>query len=341
MGYALPVDEVFEAYDRVVDAWDGRDGRIRVLLAPDWTPACSDELYQRVRRVASDKGTGFMTHMIETRSEMQHNVHAYGKTAMQRLNDLGVLGPDVSLSHFVWATDRDIEILADSGAVAVNDPGSNLRLSTGIARVRDIMKAGGRVCFGNRLDLILDRDDFFQELRLACYLQRVPTGFHEGRLDSEAVLRAAATNGALAARADDRTGSLTPGNDADLLVMSRKRVFWPRKRYEVSPVLDVILDRADATDLESVMVAGRLVLDDGTITTVNEQAVKDAYEEATERGLYDVQGPFVRWLEMAAEVDPYMREFYAPWVAEEVSEAYRYNTKTGPAGFAGGSRKAG
>ena len=137
-----------------------------------------------------------------------------------------MLGPDVSLSHFVWATDRDIEILADSGAVAVNDPGSNLRLSTGIARVRDIMKAGGRVCFGTDSISFSDRDDFFQELRLACYLQRVPTGFHEGRLDSEAVLRAAATNGALAARADDRTGSLTPGNDADLLVMSRKRVFW-------------------------------------------------------------------------------------------------------------------
>lgn len=341
MGYALPIDEVFQAYDRVVEAWDGKDGRIRVLLAPDWTPACSDDLYQRVRRVATEKATGFMTHMIETRSEMQFNMHAYGKTAMERLNDLGVLGPDASLSHFVWATDRDIQILADSGAVAVNDPGSNLRLSTGIARVRDIMNAGGKISFGTDSIGFSDRDDYFQELRLACYLQRVPTGFSEGRLDSEAVLRAAIGNGAQAARAEDRTGSLTPGMDADLLVVSRKRVFWPRKRYEVAPVLDVILDRTDATDLESAMVAGEVVLDEGTITTVNEQKVKDAFEEATERGMYELKGPFPRWMEMAVEVDPHMRAFYQPWVEEDVPAAHRWNTKTGPAWFDGGSRKEG
>ncbi len=340
MGYAHPVDDVFSAYEDVVDRWDQEDDRIRVLLAPDWTPAVSDELYVRCRRVASDKGTGIMTHMIETRSEMQFNIERYGKTAMERLADLGVLGPDVSLSHFVWATDRDIQLLADTGAVAVNDPGSNLRLSTGIARVRDILGAGGRVCFGTDSISFSDKDDFFQELRLAAYLQRVPLGLEIGRLDSEMLLRAAVRNGAQAARAEGRIGSLEAGRDADLLVVKKDRVFWPPKRWEASPVLDVILDRTDATDLVDVMVAGQLLIDDGVITTVDEQAVRDAYLEATERGLFEMpEGPWRRWAELGAEVDPYVVDFYKPWVEQPVTAAYRYNTSTGPVGYTGGTRE--
>ena len=79
------------------------------------------------------------------------------------------------LEHFVWVTDDEIGIFADSGAVASNNPGSNLRLSSGSAGVRDILAAGGRIAFGTDGISFSDREDFFQELRLACYLQRIPT----------------------------------------------------------------------------------------------------------------------------------------------------------------------
>lgn len=341
MGYALPVEEVQAAYERVVLRWDGRGGRIRVLLAPDWTPACSDDLYQRCRQLATSYGTGIMTHALETRQEMQFNIRRYGVTALERLDRLGVLGPDVSLSHFVWATDRDIEILANTGAVAVNNPGSNLRLSTGICRVRDIMSHPGRIAFGTDAISFSERDDMFQEIRLASYLQRAPLGLETGRLDSETVLRAAAANGARAARAEDKIGSLEPGRDADLLVMRRGRVFWPQKRWSVSPVLDVILDRCDASDIDSVMVAGELVLDSGTITRVNEQAVLDNFADSVDRGLYDLRGEWSRWGELSKLVEPYVLDFYRDWTSAEVGTGYAYNTVLGPASFTGGAARKG
>ena len=341
MGYALPIDEVFAAYEATVSTWDRRDDRIRVLLAPDWTPACSNDLYRRCRHVATEYDTGIMTHCIETRHEMQFNIKHYGMTAMERLNDIGLLGPDVSLSHFVWATDRDIEILADSGAVAASNPGSNLRLSTGVCRVRDIMNAGGRIAFGTDAISFSDKDDFFQELRLALYLQRIPLGAEPelGRLGSEAVLRAAAANGALAARADDRIGSLTPGRDADLLVLKRERVFERPRRFGISPVLDVILDRTEANDIDSVMIAGKLTIDQGTITTVNERKVIDAYNEALEKGLFDLEGKWARYAELSFEVEPFLMDFYRPWSEEKTAPGYMYNTTTGPAGFEGGAAR--
>src|SRR5262249_55441494 len=148
IGYAWPVEQVFSTYDRLVRKWDGRDGRIRVIVAPDWTPACSDELYRANRRLADEYATGLTTHVLETRSEMQYNFENHGRCAMSRLAKLGVLGEDATLAHFVWATDEDIELLVASGAVASNNPGSNLRLSTGICRARDIIERGGWLAVG-------------------------------------------------------------------------------------------------------------------------------------------------------------------------------------------------
>ena len=89
------------------------------------------------------------------------------------------------------------------------------------------------------------------------------------------------------------------------------------------------------------MVAGKLVIDEGTITTVNEQKVRDDFNEAVERGLYELEGPMVRWAELATEVEPYLFDFYRPWAEEKVAPGYEYNTSTGPVGFTGGTRREG
>ncbi len=328
MGYAWPVTEVFAAYRDLVSRWDRRDGRIRILLAPDWTPACSDELYMQNRRLADEHGTGIMTHVLETRSEMMYALESDGKTAMRRLADLGVLGPDVSCSHFVWATDEDIAILADTGAVAVNNPGSNLRLSTGVARVREIMERGGRVCFGTDNISFSDSGDFFQELRLAAYLQRTPGLLEIGRLDSETVLRAAAANGARAIRFESELGSLGVGKEADLVVLSRDRLFWPEERYASTPPLDVILDRASSADVASVMVAGEVVFDNGEFTRISQSRIRDYVAEAAIRIMG--KDPDPASVRLGWEVDPYVLDFYRRWARTPIEAAAVYNAKHPP-----------
>ena len=79
MGYAWPVDDVMASFERLHAEWHGRDDRFRIVTAPDWTPACSDELYRRCRATADEHGTGMITHALETRSEMCYNLERYGK----------------------------------------------------------------------------------------------------------------------------------------------------------------------------------------------------------------------------------------------------------------------
>lgn len=330
MGYAWPVDDVMASFERLFTDWHGRDGRIRIVTAPDWTPACSDALYRRCRAVADDHGTGLITHALETRSEMMFNLQTYGKTAVRRLADLGVLTPATVLEHFVWVTDEELRVFADSGAVASNNAGSNLRLSSGICRVRDIMETGGRIGFGTDGISFSDREDFFEELRLALYLQRRPQRFDQGRMDSERVLRAAAANGARALGEETKLGSLEPGRYADLLVVRKERIFFPPGRYENEPFLDVVLDRADSRDIDTVMVHGRVLMDGGRVTVVDETALRDRFAKAVSQRVYRASPEVRRWAELGILVAPYVDDFYRGWYDVPVEPAHVYNARTPP-----------
>lgn len=318
LGYAWDVDRVLGVYEDLVERWEGRDGRLHMILAPDWTPACSDDLLRRARRTAAEHGAGLTIHVLETRSELYWNTVVNGRSAVRRLADLGVLGEDVSLGHFVWATDEDLDVFCGSGAVAVNNPGSNLRLSSGVARTADILDRGGRVCFGTDGISSTDREDFFAELRLALLLQRQPDVFSRHRLDSLQVLRAAGDNGSAALGWGERLGRLTPGRLADLLVLDGRRIFFPPGRHRGLDPLDVLLDRADHTDLRTVMVGGRVLLADGVVTSVDEDALLDRLAELGEEGLYGAYRDRGRVGELADLMVPPALAMYERWYDEPV-----------------------
>jgi 5-methylthioadenosine/S-adenosylhomocysteine deaminase len=331
LGYAWPVDDVLDAHAVLVERWEGRDGRFHFLLAPDWTPACSDDLLRRCRKIADDTGSGMTIHVLETRAELRWNQRTYGKPAVQRLADLGVLGEDVTLSHFVWATDDDLAVFVDSGAVAASNAGSNLRLSSGICRVRDILERGGRVCFGTDGISSTEREDFFAELRLAALLQRMPDRFMEHRLDSLTLLRAAGDNGARAIGRPGELGRLEHGMLADLLLLRRDRVFFPPGRFDQVDPLDVLVDRADASDIDTVMVGGRVLLDAGRVTGVDEAALLDRIRElGAERLFAAPTAESRRWQDLVQQLLPRAVDMYDDWYSEPIpAPAAVYNSRLG------------
>ena len=328
MGYAWPVDEVMASFRSLAESWHERDDLIHLAVAPDWTPACSDDLYRACGQLADEYDTVLTTHALETRAEMMYNLERYGMTALERLDRLGVLNERTSLAHFVWVTDEDVVRFANSGAVASNNPGSNLRLSTGICRTRDLLDAGGRVGFGTDGISFSDRDDFFQELRLAAYLQRTPAKFEIGRINSEQLLTSAAQSGAQAMGWEGRLGELAVGQLADMLVVRRDRVFFPPGRFDRTPFLDVVIDRAESSDIDAVMINGSLVMNDGDLTFVDEEALRDRVVDATSR-LYPL-GASTQTTNLSARVDPYIVDFYQRWYDVPVKPAYLYNPSRSP-----------
>lgn len=330
LGYAWPTEQMVDIFAELHQRWDGRDGRFRVIVAPDWTPACSDDLYVRCRQVADEFDVPLTSHVLETRSELMWNADNVGESAVRRLADLGVLGPDVSFSHFVWATDEDIRIAADYGVTIAHCIGSNMRTSVGLCRVRDILEAGGRIAFGTDGASIGDREDFLTEIRTATTMQRFPDRFDEHRLDSTVVLDAATRAGAVAAGFGDRIGTLEPGSLADLICVDTGRIMFPRTRYERDRILDVLIDRADRTDIKLVMVDGRTVVENGKVLTVDEDHLIDRINEIADR-LYRPTPEAARRRELAAMVRPLVMDLCGEWYERPVTEpASIFNTRAVP-----------
>ncbi len=151
-----------------------------------------------------------------------------------------------------------------------------------------------------------------------------------GRLDSLEVLRSAATSGARAIRQEQQLGSLAVGKEADLLVLSKERLLWPPPKYASMPILDVLLDRATGSDLETVMIAGQVVLDEGEFTTVDEQQILTDFAEAGRERLWVVTDEGRREAQLAADLDPYVLDFYREWALEPLTPAHTYNARTPP-----------
>jgi hypothetical protein len=149
-------------------------------------------------------------------------------------------------------------------------------------------------------------------------------------MDSERVLRAAAVNGARALGEESKLGSLEPGRYADLLVVRKDRILFPPGRYDNEPFLDVVLDRAAAEDIDSVMVHGRVLMDNGVVTVVDEAKLRVRFAEAVSQRIYRASPEVRRWAELGGLVEPYVLDFYRDWYDAPVEPASVYNARTMP-----------
>ena len=207
MGYAWPVDDVMATFSRLHADWHGRDDRIRIVTAPDWTPACSDELYRRARRVADEHDTSMITHVLETRAEMMFNLEHYGKPAVRRLADLGVLRPHDGAGALRLGDRRGARDLRGLGrrrlersrAPTCACPAASAGCATSWIR------AGGSPSVPTASPSPTARTSSRNSAWRATCSGR-PTVFERQRLDSEAVLRAAADERRAGAR-HGRAGS--------------------------------------------------------------------------------------------------------------------------------------
>jgi 5-methylthioadenosine/S-adenosylhomocysteine deaminase len=332
IGYAYPWEDTATTFRAMSTRYmNAADGRFRMMLAPDWTPATSDELYMANKALAAEFGATMQTHLLETKYEMLYNVKNHGKTGARRLADIGFLGPEVGAAHFVWASDDDISAVIDSGATVIHNPGSNLRLTSGLSPVRVMLDRGAKVAFGTDSISVNDDDDMFEELRIAGLQQRsnVMYGIDSGRISSFDLLYGAAHHGAALGGFGDDIGVLAAGNRADLIVIDRDRVFSPGK-FDFSEPLDVIIDRARGSDVRTSMVDGRVIMRDRRVTCVDEDEVARKCAEAAQHMFLDPPQWLLDLRPAVIDLEPHVLEFFRRWDRVPITSRYQVNTVTGP-----------
>ena len=157
--------------------WNGAaGGRIHTMLSPHGPYTCQPEFIEKIIQAAHDLDLPLHTHMSETVKEVELNVEWYGNRPVEHLRKLGLFDRPCLVAHAVHLNDEEIAILAEYNVSVSHNPGSNLKLASGIARVVDLRKAGVKVSLGTDSSASNNNLDMFEEIRLATLLQKGITG---------------------------------------------------------------------------------------------------------------------------------------------------------------------
>jgi len=251
-----------------------------VAVAPTIPNQATDGLLDGCAALAREYGVGIHTHLAESKVQVVESRRRWGKSIVARLADHRVLGPGFVGAHSIWLDDDDLRMLADAGAAGAHNPGSNLRLGVGIAPVREMLDRGLAVGLGTDGSTCADNQNLFEALRIASVISTVRFPHETARwLDADTVwgLATAGTARVLGQAGD--LGALAPGRKADLVLLRTDSVFL---RPLADPVKALVYAETGAS-VDTVLVDGRVVVEQGRVTTVDEARIYARAQEAADR----------------------------------------------------------
>jgi cytosine/adenosine deaminase-related metal-dependent hydrolase len=251
----MPVGRYLELCARLEEAFPG----LELQYAPLNPDTCTDDLLRALRQAATARGKRINIHLLETAYQKAHALERWGETAVSWLARTGFLGPDVVCAHCVWLTGDDVARMRETGAVVAHNPGSNLRLRSGLAPVRPLLDAGVAIALGTDNLGVNDEEDLLQEARLAQLLHS-PPGLEVPPIPAATVLAWATECGA-AVLGPPRLGRVEPGAPADLVLARLAPV--ARALDGPGSVAAAVVQWLRPSAVDVVMVAGRVAVREG------------------------------------------------------------------------------
>jgi cytosine/adenosine deaminase-related metal-dependent hydrolase len=266
-------ETILEDSERVITAFHDPDPRAmrKIVLAPCSPFSVSEDLMLQSARLARRHGVRLHTHLAETADEEEYCLSTYGVRPVELMERCEFIGPDVFYAHGIFFSDAELDVLRERGAHIAHCPSSNMRLGSGVCRVRDMMDRGIPVSLGVDGSASNDTSDFLGEMRHALLLQRVAMG--SGALGARDVLRMATTAGA-DALGFGGIGRVAQGYAADIAVFDIGRLEYCGSLSD--PFAALIFAGFDhGTDY--TICNGRIVVEKGRLTGIDEEKlIRDA-----------------------------------------------------------------
>lgn len=281
---------------------------LAIQIAPANLHWLSDAALESAARMAQETGAPMHVHLLETPYQKEYARRRTGGSALEAIDRFGLVGPQLTIGHGVWMTPDDVALLAERGGCLCHNCSSNLRLKSGTADLNAFLASGVPVALGIDEAGINDDRDMLQEMRLALTLHR-PPGHDAPAPTAAEILRMATEHGAATTPFAGRIGRIAPGMLADVVLLDWRRVTWPWQDAAL-PLVDVLVRRAKAGAVETVLVGGEVVYHEGRFTRVDREATLTEIAHALDRP--DTPAEAERRRLAAALLGP-VREFYRGW----------------------------
>jgi 5-methylthioadenosine/S-adenosylhomocysteine deaminase len=286
--------------------------RIFPILGPSAPQRCSDELLISAKRVASETGTMLHIHVGETRTQALHAYHIYNRRSLiQHLRDIGFLGPEVAIAHGIWISEEDVKTLAEDRTSVVHNPASNLKLGSGLASVRTMLRHGVNVAVATDGAASNDSLNMFEAMKLAALIHNLTSRDFNDWVSPLEALRMGTTNAAKVCGLQRELGSIEEGKAADLVLLKRAS-------YPLAPLNDAISQLVFAengTSVATVIVAGDIAVESGRLTRIDENKI---YSEAVVLR-QEINEGVKSELKRTSALEPDLREMYVEMAKKEIT----------------------
>ncbi|HHX86747.1 MAG TPA: amidohydrolase [Firmicutes bacterium] len=267
-GVGLGSGKLLKEAESFINTWQGREnGRINTSLGPHAPYTCPPRFMKKVMEIASRTGRPLQIHLSETTGEVERCRRKHGCTPIQLMDKIGLFQFKVIAAHCVHLNGEDISILAQHGVGVAHNPGSNLKLGSGVAPLTGLLQAGVKVALGTDGAGSNNNLDLWEEIYLAALLSK---GVHQDPtlIPAKLALKMATSYGAEVLRLP-RLGKLKEGYQADIIGVRKDA---PHLKPIFDPLAHLVYT-ASAADVQLVMVDGQILVDNGELTGLDEERI--------------------------------------------------------------------
>lgn len=301
-GPAAGADELLAAYDHLISRWHQKaDGRIRAAVSVSAPQRVSPAYFASLQQLAEQHDLAVYAHMLETRTQAALTQHPrfHGLSLVAYTDELGLLTERTNVIHAVWVSDDDLDRIAAAKSTIAHNPVSNLRLGSGVMPWRDVLDRGITVALGTDEAICDDTVNIWTVAKTAGLIHNVSGRDPHDWPAAHEVLDALWLGGARAQRLAGKVGSVEVGMLADLtLVELHSLPFTP-----LNDLREQLVYAEDGRDVVLTAVDGRVVAENGHVTTVDEDALL-----AEARAIFTAKQPALEAArERAAVVEPAYR----------------------------------
>ena len=259
--------QAFAYTQNYLDRWKG-DPLIVAAVAPHSIFTCSEKTLQDSAALARGNRAPILIHIAEAPFELEQSRAKHGVSPVSYLERIGLLGPDVVGAHCIWVDQADIATLAHFGVGCINNPSSNMKTAAGVMPVIEMLASGEAIGLATDGAASNNNLDLFEEMDLAAKLQKIAHRDPHA-LPAEQVVEMATITGARAVHLEKQIGSLESGKKADLILVDTGAPH-STPMYNVYSQLVYALK---AADVRTVVVAGKIVMEDRQMLTLDEKEI--------------------------------------------------------------------
>ena len=253
------------------------NGRIKVMFGPHAPYTCPPEFLKKVAAAAQRLGAEVHIHMNETKAEIEQITKQYGKRPFEYVEDTGLFESPTLAAHCVHLSDDEIAIIKKHNIRVAHNPGSNMKLASGIAPVPRLLKEGVTVALGTDGTSSNNNLDMLQEVQLAALLHKV-NEYDPLAVPAFEALKMGTEYGAKAVGLDG-IGRIAPGAKADIVLVSMKGAAWVPRFNEVS----LLVYSGSAADVDTVICDGKVLMQHRELKTLDEEKIKYEAQKCAER----------------------------------------------------------